>query len=592
MDRSPEAERSALPQGRATRAPLALALVALAIVALALVPVELGRRAAEAQRRVDQVVLPALETTAQLALVEARQMARLQAFLFTGDRAAYQPRYEAGLQERDSLTTRLRALAREMDIDVRERLARLSAQSIRWHFENQRLFAEQDGPTTDAEIWARSEETYEELQRAFRELDRAIRSELLEARRARERARVIQVWISVVLLAVALAALLAVARVGFRLRAYIREAERRRAEAVRARREIDAILEATGDGVMGLDLEGRCTSLNRAGETLLGWAEHEVRGRDFHDTFHHSHRDGTPRAREACPILRALRSGGRADADDDVLWRRDGTPIPVRWALRPLVDGTEVRGAVLTITDMTEVRRALEQRDEVVSIVSHDLRNPLGVIAGAADLLLELPLGEEERRAQAEIIARSATRMSRLIEDLLDVSRIEAGALVVRAARERAAELLEEARLLYEPQAGEAGISLEVECVPPDLSLRVDRDRVLQALANLVENALRYTPAGGRVVLRARPAASGGVELEVSDTGQGIEPETLEHLFDRFWQAQHGRRGTAGLGLSIVRGIVRAHGGDVRVTSEVGAGSTFTLSFPDGGPGDGEGAPP
>jgi signal transduction histidine kinase len=250
-----------------------------------------------------------------------------------------------------------------------------------------------------------------------------------------------------------------------------------------------------------------------------------------------------------------------------------------------MVDGTELRGAVLTFTDMTEIqekeealRRAIGQREDVVSIVSHDLRNPLGVVLAAADLLLDLPLDETERRRQAEVIRRSGERMKSLIEDLLDVARIEAGALVVHLSTEELLPILREVHAVFEEQARKKAIRLEISECATEPKARVDRDRIIQALANLLDNALRLTPEGGRVVLGVAED-DGHVELTVSDDGPGIEPELREHLFERFAQSSS-TGGGAGLGLAIVRGVAQAHAGEVSVRSVPGEGATFTLRLP------------
>jgi len=240
----------------------------------------------------------------------------------------------------------------------------------------------------------------------------------------------------------------------------------------------------------------------------------------------------------------------------------------VSWRVRRLVTEAEKREDAL--------RRTVEQRDEVVSIVSHDLRNPLGVVVGAADTLIELPLDREEREKQATIIARSASRMSRLIEDLLDVARIEAGAFVVRPSAEEPISVLEEVRDMFEVQADEAQVSLTVGPVS-DVLVHMDHDRVVQALANLVDNALRFTPEGGMITLSGEALDEGTVSLSVSDTGVGLAQDALDNLFSRFWQAEGDRKGRAGLGLTIVKGVIEAHGGEVRVESDPGIGSTFHL---------------
>ena len=319
---------------------------------------------------------------------------------------------------------------------------------------------------------------------------------------------------------IALCATLIVGRVGYRYRDLMIERENRRREAVRARREIDSLLEATGDGVLGIDLEGKCTSLNRVGAQLLGYAEREIVGRDVHDTLCHSLPDGSPNPRGGSPVLKALVAGEALDsADGDVLWRRKRISFPVRWSLRPLVDGIALRGAVLTFTDMTEIhekeealRRAIRQREDVVSIVSHDLRNPLGVALAAADLLLGLAARRRptatagENHRHAPVVA-----CKNLIEDLLDVARIEAGALVVRPSLEDLVPILEEARDVFRPQAERKGLELLVEAGDGELEARVDRDRIMQALANLLDNAIRLTPEGGRIVLGVEEPGSGAV---------------------------------------------------------------------------------
>ncbi|HIF24516.1 MAG TPA: PAS domain-containing sensor histidine kinase [Gemmatimonadetes bacterium] len=571
---------------RKTRATSALAFVALALIALAVVPIYFSQRAARAQEEISETLQPALEASARLSLAQARVTDRFQRFLLTDDRSL-RTQYNAEVAIEDSLFTELGGLVRVMDFEVRERLAQVSAESARWHFENRRAFDEPDRGDIRAALVAESLTSFDNLEIAARELERVIESQVREGGRESARLLRLQFWVTLALAAVALASTLVLGLVSRRLRTFMAEADQRRSQAVRSQREIDALLEATGEGVLGIDLEGKCTSLNRVGCVLLGFSEREIRGRDMHDTVHHSTADGEPRDREDSVILAALGEGGRVDSgDEDVLWRRDRTSFPSRWSLHPLVDGTDVRGAVLTFGDISEIRdketalrRAVYQREEVVSIVSHDLRNPLGVVAAAADLLIELPLDEKERRLQAEIIARSAGRMGRLIEDLLDVARIEAGAFVVRPSAERVRPILEEAIELSAHQAEQAGVALLVEVashVPP---ARMDRDRILQALTNLIDNALRFTARGGSVTLGG-VERDGRVALSVSDTGEGIAPDAVDRLFDRFWQTEGAGKGVAGLGLAIVRGIVEAHEGEVQVESEQGVGTTFVLLLP------------
>jgi PAS domain S-box-containing protein len=573
----------------------ALWLVAAALVALAVLPAYMGNRVVDAQNHINDVLQPASNLGSRLSLLNSRQMARFEGFVLSGD-PSFRRSYIGAMAESDSVFARLRDLSADLGLDVdplspqtpgvREQLARVSAATTRWHLDNQQILLSEE-PEDRVAALQRSRANYADIQRGTDLLDAAIQREMLAGRRRMDDARTLQSRLSVALAALALGATLLVGRVGLRLKGLTREAQGRRRDAVRARRDIDALLEATGDGVLGIDLDGRCLSLNRAGVDLLGYPERDIVGKDFHDTLHHSRPDGSPRERATSRVLAGLSAGEANDSDGvDVLWRRDGSALPVKWAQRPLIDGTELRGSVLTFTDMTEVQRkeralreAIRQREDVVSVVSHDLRNPLGVVFGATDILLELPLDDEGRKRQAEIIGRAAHRMSRLIEDLLDVARIQDGLLVVRRALEHVPDVLVEAVDLFREQARAKGIRLVLDLPETGPHARLDRDRLLQALANLLDNAVRLTPEGGMVTLSAR-GIEGRVAIRVSDTGPGIPPEALEHVFDRYWQKEDSARGSVGLGLTIVKGVVDAHGGEVQVTSEVGKGTTFTMLFP------------
>lgn len=573
----------------------ALWLVAAALIALAVLPAYMGNRVVDAQNHINDVLQPASNLGSRLSLLNSRQMARFEGFVLSGD-PSFRRSYVGAISESDTVFARLRGLSADLSLGVdpdnpqtpgvRERLAQVSAATTRWHVDNQAVLL-QDDPALRIAALERSRADYAEIQRRTELLEAAIQREMLAGRSRMEAARTLQGRLSVALAALALGATLLVGRVGRRLKGLTREAQGRRRDAVRARRDIDALLEATGDGVLGIDLEGHCLSLNRAGVDLLGYPERDIVGKDFHDTLHHSRPDESPRERSASRVLAGLTAGEAKDSHGvDVLWRRDGSALPVKWAQRPLIDGTELRGSVLTFTDMTEVqkkeralREAIRQREDVVSVVSHDLRNPLGVVFGATDILLELPLDDEGRKRQAEIIGRAAHRMSRLIEDLLDVSRIQDGLLVVRRALEHVPDVLVEAMDLFHEQAEAKGVRLVLDVPDTGPHARLDRDRLLQALANLLDNAVRLTPEGGVVTLFAE-GLEGRVAIRVSDTGPGIPLEAIDHVFDRYWQKEDSARGSVGLGLTIVKGVVDAHGGEVQVASEVGKGTTFTLLFP------------
>ncbi|MEW5930896.1 MAG: ATP-binding protein, partial [Gemmatimonadota bacterium] len=237
-----------------------------------------------------------------------------------------------------------------------------------------------------------------------------------------------------------------------------------------------------------------------------------------------------------------------------------------------------------------EAETSARLRDEVLAVVSHDLRNPLAVVSFAAEALLRAWSGETERtaeRRQLEGIALSAGRMRRLINDLLDVARVEAGRLAVAPVPVPVGRLLLDALEQHAPLAEEKAILTRVRIPAEAPPVLADPDRVLQVLSNLLGNAIRFTPRGGGITLAAE-VDEREVRFSVADTGAGIEPEHLPHVFDRFWRAQRARRGGAGLGLAIARGLVEAHEGRIWAESVPGEGSTFTFTLPradlDGGP--------
>lgn len=228
-----------------------------------------------------------------------------------------------------------------------------------------------------------------------------------------------------------------------------------------------------------------------------------------------------------------------------------------------------------------EAQRATQARDDVLALVSHDLRSPLGTVLMSAAFLLELletPGSTPPFQQQLKIIQRSVTRADRLIGDLLDVSRIESGSLEVAHEPLDAAQLLVETVEEHRPIAQEKNITLTSEWVGPPTIVSGDRDRISQLFSNLIGNALKFTPAEGAVAVNG-VAGEKFVTFSVTDSGPGIPADHLPHLFDRFWQANRATRSGAGLGLSIAKGIVEAHDGSL-VAETVAEGARFTFTIP------------
>ncbi|CAN5836396.1 GAF domain-containing sensor histidine kinase [soil metagenome] len=263
------------------------------------------------------------------------------------------------------------------------------------------------------------------------------------------------------------------------------------------------------------------------------------------------------------------------------------------WTEDQIASLTDLAAAVSTeielrmdIAERVRVEQSLHEavrlREEVLGIVSHDLRNPVHTVSLSSGFLLEIiPEVEEQAvlRKQLGIIRRAAEQMDRLIRDLLDVASIASGRLSVERHSHDAAALLRAACETLQPIAQEKGIHLEAHTPAGTYPVLVDADRIHQVLSNLVGNAIKFTPEGGKIVLSLE-AADQGVEFSVADTGSGIPASQLPHIFEQFWQARGAGRQGAGLGLAITKGIVEAHGGRIRVESTVEEGTTFSFTIP------------
>ncbi|MFO0618821.1 MAG: ATP-binding protein [Polyangiaceae bacterium] len=224
-----------------------------------------------------------------------------------------------------------------------------------------------------------------------------------------------------------------------------------------------------------------------------------------------------------------------------------------------------------------EAERAIRMREDILAVVSHDLRNPLASIHMSAGLLIRREADARSRK-QYEIILRATGRMERLIDDLLDMASIQAGRLAVVRKAQQIGPIIEEAAEIARPLAIANGQTITSAVETGNAESEVDRERILQLLANLLGNAKKFSPPGGAITVRAR-LANGAIECSVSDTGPGIVDGDLAHIFDPYWSATHEKKGV-GLGLFISKAIVEAHGGRIFVESRPGRGTTFTFTLP------------
>jgi two-component system sensor histidine kinase/response regulator len=360
--------------------------------------------------------------------------------------------------------------------------------------------------------------------------------------------------------------------------------------AEEAQARLAAIVESADDAIASLTLDGIITSWNRGAEQLYGYHADEIVGKPF--TILLVEDDGSDYPEQFAqfndqPTLFEARRR-----------REDGSIIDVAIALSPIRDRS---GAVIGISSITrdvterkraeealhvaleEARAATQAKSQFMAILSHELRTPLQAVLGYAEYLLNDPTATltAEQREDVGYIHQGAMRMVTLIEQMLDLSRMEAGRLTLNIADVDLAEIIEQVRQDVAPQAEARGLALTVSVASDLPPVRADADRLRQILLNLAGNAVKFTDEGSVTI--SAVAEPNGVDVAVSDTGIGIAPDAVSRIFEEFQQIdspQTRRHGGAGLGLAIARGLAERMDGRISVTSEPGVGSTFTLHLP------------
>ena len=344
------------------------------------------------------------------------------------------------------------------------------------------------------------------------------------------------------------------------LRAMHHELERRFEDLRREREESRTLLEALSDGVLAADKRGIVVETNAAARRLLGYGETEPLpplGELFHDRAHRA-------------LMREVLTGAVVEGRELDLGDRT-----VVFSARPLAEG----GTLLVLSDVTDVRRLETVRRDFVANVSHELKTPLTAIAGYAETLAA-EASDAQATGFAQTIVENARRMQRLVDDLLDLSRIESGSW---EPEPRSVDVEMAAREAWGPFAERAaGRDVAFESATNSAAINADPEALRQIFTNLFDNALRHTPPRGRIRVGAQ-RASGATVVRVSDTGSGIPADHLPRIFERFYRVDPGRsrqEGGTGLGLAIVKHLVEAHGGRVEAESELGRGTTILLYFP------------
>ncbi|MDW8324461.1 MAG: PAS domain S-box protein [Burkholderiales bacterium] len=369
------------------------------------------------------------------------------------------------------------------------------------------------------------------------------------------------------------------------------------AEARRSEQKLRTILDCLGEGVYTLDGHGRLTYINAEGARMLGYSAEELDGCQLHELIHHHRPDGRPLSAAECPIHLAMREGRIYRSDDEVFFRKNGKPLPVKVTGAPLPGEGGMAGSVAVFSDrsaIVEAERRLIQAKEAaeeaarlkadfLAVISHEIRTPLNGVIGMAELLLDTPLSAEQL-SQVRTIKESADHLLALIGDILDYSKLDAGAIALDVAPFALRPLVDACAEVVAPRLVDKPVTLAawVDADVPE-QLLGDATRLKQILLNLLGNAVKFTERG-KVELAVVLAGDGcGVEISVSDTGIGIDTRTQARLFTPFTQADASttrRYGGTGLGLAITKKLVEAMGGTIHLQSQVGLGSSFYVRLP------------
>jgi len=608
------------------------------LLSLVILPIVFSVHTARMRREITRVAEPARLAANRIQMDLSAEVDRLMAFQAT-EQKQYRDAYLQKIEEQRHDYNTLRSLGPQLGVDVGQKLNRLVKEGSEWHEGVQRdEFISRKLP---AEVFMsrmfQEHPQYEQSLQASNELETAIQAsidERLSRIRSTER---LNVSLTLVLALLALTSALLVAGLGRQMRLLAREAMRRRQEAEREasdakiaraaaeREELRAAFLASAGQELtaSLDFKHAVTALARLVVPNLA----EMCGIDLLESDGSLHRVATVR-RDATNVSdpvtdstmlvedipdvlvsvmreRQARVIGPSPAlvrylggSEDQPLSTMAVPLVSRGQTLGVITAAAAPGKTFTRDDALlaaelarrgslaidnarlyeESQQALRAREEVLAIVSHDLRNPLNSITLAVSLL-ETSLPAEDRE-QLDAIDVSAQRMKRLIDDLLDVTRLEGGKrLPIEPAPMEVEALFTETYELFKAQAATSSITLRyrvADGVPP---VHADHHRVLQVLSNLIGNAMKFTPAGGVVSYAAEPRRA-EVLFTISDTGPGIPREHLGDIFNPYWQAKRTERLGAGLGLPIAKGIVESHGGKIWVDSRDGGGTKFYFTLP------------
>jgi signal transduction histidine kinase len=615
--------------------------IIVSLLSLAVLPVIVANKTSTMRDEISRVAEPARQAANYIQMDLSSEVDKLIAFQVTGQQN-YKREYLALVERQETNRRKLAQLLPKLDEELGQDLTSLFVQTSRWHNGVARgEFMARQLPT---EVFLarlfESHPAYEKSLIAASELEIELQVAIDSRLRRIGEAERINRWLTIVLTLLALTSALLVAGLGRQMRLLAREAMKRRLDAERETNEAQrareaaereerraAFLAAAGQELAAsLDYEHTIATLaklivpNLAEMSVVDIAEPEgalrrvaVVHRNPEDEAQFARTMGQVRHEVAESLVRIMQTaepalvGPTSGLYEYLTGERDGEnrnliflPLVSRGQTIGVAAAISAEGRPFSQNDLPlfaelarraslsidnsrlylESQQAVRAREEVLAIVSHDLRNPLSAVTLGASLLQTSETLSDDDREQIETIVVSAKRMNRLIADLLDVTRLEGGKrLPIQRETVTAGELLHEAHELFRAQASVADVTLKYVAddeLPP---VYADRHRIMQVMSNLIGNSMKFTPPGGRIEVRATRQDS-QILFSVSDTGPGIPKEHLDDIFSPYWQAKRTERMGAGLGLPIAKGIVEAHGGRIWVESEQDRGTQFYFTVP------------
>jgi PAS domain S-box-containing protein len=343
----------------------------------------------------------------------------------------------------------------------------------------------------------------------------------------------------------------------------------------------------TPDVVLSLDQNFHVLELNPAAARTLGWTSQEASGRRCTEVLrcqnlNHMELCGT----SACPLVRVLQQNQPLANEELVIGTRPNHISEVSMSVTPIEDISGIFRATFIGRDISAMKVANHVRSNFVSMVSHELRTPLNSVHGFVDLLLHGHMGKltEEQCTYLSYVQEGVQQLISIVEDILFMTRSDLGQFEIKPQKIRLRDIVRQVLRTLHPQALKASVELRSE-VPADTPfLYADPQRIKQVLNNLVANAIKFTPPGGTVTVKSCAHGERFQMISVSDTGYGIPPEDCQHVFERFYQANHreqSKMGGYGLGLSIAKLIVEQHGGTISFDTTLDKGTTFYFTLPE-----------